>query len=445
MFRACPAARPPRECQCGIEGTAPRLAAARAELDNRAVQNDPAPPLAGIRVLDLSRILAGPWATQLLADYGADVIKVEHPAGGDETRRWGPPWIRDASDGTPVDAAYFHSANRNKRSLTVNFADPRGSEIVRRLADGSDVLFENFRPGSLARFKLDAESVRARSPRLVYCSISAYGQTGSRAGDPGYDAMIQATGGLMSITGAPDEEGGAPQKVGVAVADLMAGMYAASAVLAALHARERTGCGQHVDVALYDAQVAWLANQGMNHLVGGGVPRRLGNAHPNIVPYQTFATRDGHLMLAVGNERQFRELCDCIGRPELADEPRFASNAARVGHRDELVALLGAAFSERSTAEWAELLERRRIPAGPINDLAQVFGNAHARERELVRRLPHACAGEVPTIANPVRFSETPVRCDTAPPVLGQHTREILGELGYAPAEITALHEAGVV
>ncbi|HLT90742.1 MAG TPA: CaiB/BaiF CoA-transferase family protein [Woeseiaceae bacterium] len=406
------------------------------------MKNFPAPPLAGIRVLDLTRILAGPWATQLLADFGAEVIKVEHPAGGDETRRWGPPWVRDARDDAPIDAAYFHCANRNKRSITVNFADARGREIVERLAGSSDVLVENFRPGSLAQYGLDAASLLAQMPSLVYCSITAYGQAGTRARAPGFDAMIQATGGLMSITGEPDGE---PQKVGVAVADLMAGMYAASAVLAALHARERTGRGQHIDVALYDSQVAWLANQGMNWLVGGTVPRRLGNAHPNIVPYQVFATADGHLMVAVGNERQFRALAACIGRPELATSPKFADNAARVENRDELVALLAAVFRARPTAEWDALLARHGVPAGPINDLAEVFSGPQAHERELVRRLPHPRAGDVPTIANPVRFSGTPVRHETASPTLGQHTDEVLAELGYPSAEIAALRADGVV
>lgn len=402
-------------------------------------------PLEGIRVLDLSRILAGPWAAQLLADYGADVVKVERPGGGDETRRWGPPWIRDARDGTPGDAAYFLSANRNKRSITIDLAHPQGRQLVRQLAEQSDVLIENFRPASLAKHGLDAGRLLEANPALVYCSISAYGQSGSRSGEPGYDAMIQASAGLMSITGAPDEEGGEPQKVGVAASDLMAGMYAVTAVLAALEARHRTGRGQHVDVPLYDTQAAWLANQGMNYLVSGEVPRRMGNAHPNIVPYQTFATRDGHLMVAVGNERQFRALTDCLGCPELADSPRYSSNAARVEHRRDLVGLLAERFRERATTEWIELLQREGIPAGPINDLARVYSGAHAAERELVKPLPHARAGEVPTIANPVRFSDTPVRYTAAAPVLGQHTDEILAELGLSARDIEILHEEGVV
>lgn len=403
------------------------------------------PPLAGLRVLDLSRILAGPWAAQLLADYGADVVKVERPGGGDETRRWGPPWIRDARDGAPCDAAYFHAANRNKRSITIDLAHPRGQELVRRLADQSDVLIENFRPGSLGKYGLDAATLLERNPALVYCSISAYGQAGTYSSEPGYDAMIQATAGLMSITGAPDEEGGEPQKVGVAVADLMAGMYAVTAMLAALESRHRTGRGQHIDVPLYDTQAAWLANQGMNYLVSGESPRRMGNAHPNIVPYETFATRDGHLMLAVGNERQFRTVAECLGCPELPDAPRFATNAARVENRRELVGLLAERFRTRRTAEWVALLQQHRVPAGPINDLAHVYSDAHAAERELVRHLPHERAGEVPTIANPVRFSDTPVRYAAAPPMLGQHTDEILAELGFTPQEIVALHEGGAV
>ncbi len=394
-------------------------------------------PLEGTRVLDLSRILAGPWAAQLLADYGADVIKVERPGSGDDTRGWGPPWLGD-------DAAYFHAANRNKRSIAVDLSNASGQRIIRKLACASDVLIENFRAGSLARYGLDADSLVELNPKLVYCSVSAYGQTGTRAGDPGYDAMIQATAGLMSITGPPDEEGGEPQKVGVAIADIMAGMYAVTAILAALQARERTGRGQHIDVPLYDTQVAWLANQGMNYLASGEAPRRLGNAHPNIVPYQTFPTRDGHLMVATGNERQFRDLMACIGCPELAEAPRFATNAARVENRQELVAIMTERFRRRTTAEWVERLTTQRIPAGPINDLAQVFSSEHARERELVRRLGDEAA-EVPTIANPVRFSATPVRYAAAPPALGQHTTEVLAECGFSPAEIAALREDGAI
>lgn len=395
-------------------------------------------PLEGISVLDLSRILAGPWAAQLLADYGADVIKVERPGSGDDTRGWGPPWIGD-------DAAYFHSANRNKRSITVDLAKPSGQEIIRKLAAASDVLIENFRAGSLARFGLDAESLARLNPRLVYCSVSAYGQTGTKADDPGYDAMIQATAGLMSITGRPDEEGGEPQKVGVAIADIMAGMYAVTAILAALQARQRTGRGQHIDVPLYDTQVAWLANQGMNYLASGEAPRRLGNAHPNIVPYQAFATRDGHLMVATGNERQFRDLMECLGCAELADAPRFSTNAARVENRRELIGVMAERFRERTTSEWAESLFAKRIPAGPINDLAEVFTNAQAEERGLVRRLDSGGDGEVPTIANPVRFGDTPVRYANAPPALGQHTEEVLAELGLSAAEIDALREDGAI
>ncbi len=395
-------------------------------------------PLEGIRVLDLSRVLAGPWATQLLADYGADIIKVERPRSGDDTRGWGPPWMGD-------DAAYFHSANRNKRSITVDLTKASGQEIVRKLAAASDVLVENFRVGSLLRFGLDAASLAKVHPGLVYCSISAYGQTGGKAGDPGYDAMIQATAGLMSITGAPDEQGGAPQKVGVAIADIMAGMYAATAILAALQARQRTGRGQHIDVPLYDSQVAWLANQGMNYLASGEAPRRLGNAHPNIVPYETFATRDGHLMVATGNERQFRDLMECLGCAALADDARFATNAARVENRRELVRILAERFRERTTSEWARLLLAKRIPAGPINDLAEVFTNAQAEERRLVRRLRRPGGSEVPTIANPVHFSATPVRYAAAPPELGQHTDEVLGELGFSPTEIAALRKEGAI
>lgn len=402
-------------------------------------------PLQGIKVVDLSRILAGPWAGQLLADFGADVIKVERPGSGDDTRHWGPPWIHD-DDGAIRDAAYFLAANRNKRSITVDMSHALGQRLLRDLIQDSDIVIENFKVGSLAKFGLDAASVCTANPALIYCSISAYGQTGAKAADPGYDAMIQASAGLMSITGAPDEEGGQPQKVGVAVSDIMAGMYAVSAILAALQARNRTGRGQHIDVPLYDCQVAWLANQGMNYLVSGDVPRRLGNAHPNIVPYQSFRTGDGYLMLAVGNDRQFRVCAECLGCPELAESPKFATNAARVEHRRELVDILAERFRRDATSAWTEKLRRCGVPAGPINDLADVLSGGHAQERELVRQLHHATAGTIPSIANPVRFSATPVCYDRAPPTLGEHTHAVLREdLDYAEDAIRALVEAGAI
>ena len=402
--------------------------------------------LNGIRILDLTRVLAGPWATQLLADYGADVIKVERPATGDDTRHWGPPWLADDYGQPTRESAYFLSANRNKRSITVDIAHPEGQRILRELAAGSDVLIENFRVGSLVRYGLDWSSLSELMPSLIYCSISAYGQTGPRAGEPGYDAMIQAAGGLMSITGAPDDEGGTPQKVGVAVSDIMAGMYATTAILAALHARERTGLGQYIDVPLYDSQVAWLANQGMNYLVSGDVPRRLGTGHPNIVPYQAFETSDGYIMLAVGNDRQFRACAQSLGCGELADLPLYSTNAARVANRHSLVAILSERLAGRATSEWLEELGRQRVPAGPINDLAAVFSGDGAVDARLVRQMSHAAAETVPTIANPVRFSRTPVDYRSAPPLLGQHTDAVLrDDLGYSDREISGLRDSGAI
>ncbi|MFT5500449.1 MAG: crotonobetainyl-CoA:carnitine CoA-transferase CaiB-like acyl-CoA transferase, partial [Woeseiaceae bacterium] len=304
-------------------------------------------PLDGLRVLDMSRVLAGPWAGQLLADYGADVLKIERPQVGDDTRSWGPPWLEPLVDDASADSAYFLAANRNKRSLTVNLASEQGQEIIRELASNSDVLLENFRVGTLQRFGLDYSSLQQVNPKLIYCSISAYGQTGSKSHLPGYDAMMQASAGLMSITGTADSEGGSPQKVGVAISDIMAGMYAVTAILAALAARERDGEGQHVDLALYDSQVAWLANQNMNYLVGGQVPQRIGTAHPSIVPYQAFRTADAYLMLAVGNDAQFKACMSCLERPDLAEDVRFSTNASRVCHRDELVAMLAEEFSQK--------------------------------------------------------------------------------------------------
>lgn len=403
-------------------------------------------PLQGTRVIDMSRVLAGPWAGQLLADYGADVIKIERPLSGDDTRHWGPPWLKDGDGLDTQDAAYFLAANRNKRSVTCNLAHADGQQLIRDLVSKSDVVLENYRVGSLQRYGLDAESLRRLSPALIYCSISAYGQSGSRAGEAGYDAMIQASAGLMSITGDASESGGRPQKVGVAAADIMAGMYAVTAILAALLAREKNGQGQHIDVPLFDSQVAWLANQGMNYLVGGSVPRRYGTAHPNIVPYQAFETADDELMLAVGSDAQFERCVEVLGLASLAQDPRFDNNARRVENREALIALIARRLQDESAAHWLEQFRSYGVPAGPINDLAAVFSDAQVEEHQLVRFLEHASGGQVPTIANPVSFSETRVEYRSAPPVLGQHTHEVLrNELGYTPEKIAALQAAGAI
>jgi crotonobetainyl-CoA:carnitine CoA-transferase CaiB-like acyl-CoA transferase len=395
------------------------------------------PPLAGLKVLDLSRILAGPWASQLLGDLGADVVKVERPGAGDDTRKWGPPYLRDRAGTETTEAAYYLCANRNKRSLALDLSGSEGQDVLRRLAGVSDVLIENFRVGTMARYGLDYSCLRDLNPSLVYCSITAFGQEGPEAQAPGYDAMIQARGGLMSITGVADgEPGEGPQKVGVAMADLMTGMYAASAIQAALLARTRTGLGQYIDMALYDAQVAMLANQASNYLVGGVVPGRLGTAHPNIVPYQAFTTGDGHLMLAVGNDAQFRRLLSVLGLDTLAADPRFLSNQARTRHREELVGLLQKAFCSAPGAYWAEQLTAAQVPFGPINRVDQVFRDPQTRYRGLEIELPHALADSVPSVANPIRLSDTPVSYRNGPPVLGQHSREILQEwLGMGSGE----------
>ena len=395
--------------------------------------------LQGIRVLDLSRVLAGPWTGQLLGDYGADVIKVERPGSGDDTRQWGPPWLGSES-------AYYLSTNRNKRSVTVDISTARGQRLIRELAGKADVLLENFRVGTLQRYNLDPEDLMEDNPRLIVCSISAFGQSGSRADEPGYDAMIQASGGLMSITGPASSEGGGPQKVGVAIADIMAGMYATTGVLAALNARAATGRGQRIDVPLYDSQVAWLANQNMNFLVGGIVPSRMGTAHPNLVPYQAFATSDGSLMLAVGNDRQFRDCTDLLGVPELATDDDYVTNAARVCNRDKLIGIMQERLRGNTATYWLEAFAARGIPAGPINDIGEVLTNDHARERGLVRHLPNGAGDSVPTVSNPVSFDETPVHYAHAPPLLGEHTEEVLREwLGYSAETIAELRSEAAI
>ena len=400
-------------------------------------------PLSNLRVVDMSRILAGPWAGQLLGDYGADIIKIERPVTGDDTRQWGPPWF---GTGDSREAAYFLATNRNKRSVTVDLSVPAGQQLIRDLVSNADVLLENFRVGTLQRYGLDYNALHRLNPRLIYCSISAFGQTSSRAAEPGYDAMMQASAGLMSITGPADDAAGGPQKVGVAIADIMAGMYASTAILAALNARQLTGEGQYIDVPLYDSQVAWLANQNMNFLVGGKVPVRMGTGHPNLVPYQAFSTADGNLMLAVGNDRQFAAFTECLGEPQLAHDPRFAHNSDRVANRAALVQLLQNALAGKATSHWLEQFEKCSVPAGPINDIGEVLGNDYAGERRLVRHVENSAGEPVPTVANPVNFSATAVHYWKAPPRLGEHTDEVLREwLGYSDKSIAELRKSSVI
>jgi crotonobetainyl-CoA:carnitine CoA-transferase CaiB-like acyl-CoA transferase len=398
--------------------------------------------LSHIRVLDLSRVLAGPWAAQTLADLGADVIKVERPGAGDDTRGWGPPFLKDG-DGNEVEAAYYLSANRNKRSITVDLAQPRGAQLIRDLAVRCDVMIENYKVGGLARYGLAYDDIRAINPGIVYCSITGFGQSGPYASRVGYDFMIQGLGGLMSITGEPD---GPPEKVGVAITDITTGLYATIGILTALTHRSRTGEGQHIDMALFDAQVAALANQSMNYLVSGIPPQRLGNAHPNIVPYQTFRTRDGDIIVAVGNDRQFRRLCEAAGRPELAADARFATNAARVAQRTTLVPLLAAIIATRDSADWLAALQEADVPCGAVNDLAGVFADPQAQHRGMKINLPHPAAGHAPTVANPIRLSQTPVEYRSAPPTLGQHTDDVLRSLlGLTDGQIAVLRRDRVI
>lgn len=397
--------------------------------------------LSHIKVLDLSRILAGPWAGQMLADFGAEVIKVERPGCGDDTRGWGPPFVKD-EEGNPSDAAYFQSANRGKQSIAIDMTTEAGQALIKRLAAEVDVVIENYKVGGLKKYDLDYASLKKVNPGLVYCSVTGFGQDGPYAERAGYDFMIQAMGGLMSVTGDPD---GQPMKVGVALADVMTGLYACNAIQAALLHRNESGVGQHIDMALLDVQVATLANQAMNFLVGGKPPARLGNAHPNIVPYEAFPTADGHIILAVGNDGQFAKFCALAGAPELAENPAFATNSLRVENRTDLTPLVAELMKGQSSGWWLENLSERGVPCGPINTIDKVFDDQQVKHRKMKLDLPHPKAGTVPSVANPVKFSETPIEYKAAPPLLGQHTDGVLSALGLSGEEIAQLKSDKVV
>jgi crotonobetainyl-CoA:carnitine CoA-transferase CaiB-like acyl-CoA transferase len=411
------------------------------------MQNSLSPQaLAGVRVLDLSRVLAGPWCTQTLADLGADVIKIERPGSGDDTRAWGPPYLKDADGRDTTEAAYFLGANRNKRSLAVDLSKPEGQAIVRKLAGQVDVLVENFKVGDLARYGLDAQSLLAEHPGLVICSITGFGQTGPYAERAGYDYAVQGMGGLMSVTGERDDlPGGGPQKVGVAVSDLFTGMYATVAILAALRHRDATGQGQVIDMALFDTQLAMLANLGSNYLCSGKAPGRMGNAHQNIVPYQVFEASDGHLILAVGNDRQFAKFCDIAGRPDWAADPRFATNSERVRNRALLVPQLEAVIRQRPRNDWLAALEAAKVPCGSINSIGEALNDPQAQARGAVVDLPHPLTPDLRLIASPMKLSATPVQYRHAPPLLGQHSDELLREAGCSAEEITTWRNSGVI
>ena len=411
--------------------------------------------LDGIRILDLSRVLAGPWCTQTLADLGADVIKVERPGSGDDTRGWGPPFLKDQAGKETAEAAYYLGANRNKRSLTCDISTAAGQQLIRRLLSHCQVFVENFKVGDMARYGLDYATLRKLQPQLVYCSITGFGQTGPYSERAGYDYAAQGMGGLMSVTGERDELGGGPQKVGVAVSDLFTGMYAAVAILAALRHAERTGEGQHLDLALLDTQVAMLANLGANFLVDGKVPKRAGNAHQNIVPYQVFEVQapansapgaQDHLILAVGNDKQFQKFCKLAGREDLALDPNFAKNRDRVLHRDRLIPLLQAIFLTRTKADWLAQLENAKIPCGAINNLAEVFDDPQVQARQMVTNWQHPLQPQLRLVSSPMKLSGTPVQCRLAPPLLGQHTEQILQELlGLDGDEIQELQRRAVI
>jgi len=403
--------------------------------------------LDGLRVLDLSRVLAGPWAGQILGDLGAEVIKVERPGRGDDTRAWGPPYLNDGQGAPTSESAYYLSANRNKQSVTIDITRSEGQRLVKQLVAESDVLLENFKVGGLKRYGLDYESLAAINPRLIYCSITGFGQDGPYAARPGYDFLIQGMGGLMSITGHPDgEPGGGPVKAGVALTDITTGLYAAIAVLAAINHRHQSGEGQHIDMALLDVQVATLANQAMNFLTSGSAPGRMGNAHPNIVPYQTFPAADGDIILTIGNDDQFARFCEAAGRSEWATDQRYATNAARVANRDTLIPALRQTTVMKTTAEWLRLLEDAGVPGGPVNTIEQVFEDPQVQHRGLRIDLSHPLTQSVPLVGSPLRLSASPVRYQTAPPLLGQHTGDVLSQvLGLDAAAIQQLQRDGVI
>ena len=402
------------------------------------MEKAPSGPLRGLRVLDLTRVLAGPTCTQMLGDLGAEVIKIERPEAGDDTRGFAPPFWPNTKE-----SAYFLGVNRNKKSLTLDIAKPEGQAIIHRLLESCDILVENFKVGALAKYGLGYEDLRKKHPSLIYCSITGFGQTGPYAPRPGYDSLIQAMGGVMSLTGEPD---GLPQKVGIPVADLFAGLYGCIGILAALRHRERTGQGQQIDIGMLDTHVAWLANQGMNYLATGENPERLGNQHPNIVPYQVFPTKDGHIVLSVGNDPTFERFCKATGQEALLGDPRFATNAARVENRQLVTDTLTPVMQSRTTAEWVKELEALKIGCGPINKLSEVFADPHVLARNCVVNMPHQSGETVKVIANPVRLSATPADYRVPPPVLGQHSEDVLtGLLGMSEAEVAALRGVGVV
>lgn len=403
--------------------------------------------LSHIRILDLSRILAGPWTTQILGDLGAEVIKIEKPASGDDSRAWGPPWIKDAAGNDTSEAAYYSSCNRNKKSVAIDIAQPEGQKLILELAAKSDVFIENFKVGGLQRYGLSYEDVCRVNPNIIYCSITGFGQDGPYAERPGYDFLIQAMGGLMSLTGRPDGEPGAgPLKVGVALTDILTGMYSTVAILAALTHRERTGEGQHIDLALLDVQVACLANQAMSYLASGKEPMRMGNAHPTVVPYQEFATADGYMILAIGNDNQFARFCEVAGHPEWAQDDRFRTNTARVTNRATLIPLLQSATSTRTTTEWVALLEECSVPCGPINTLKAVFADPQVLHRQMQVQIEHPLAGEISMVANPIRLSRTPVEYRYAPPTLGADTASVLESLlGLDSSRVESLKNASVL